>query len=56
MAGAARLKTRRIGFDNQILSEISLLSYSRQPTTHNPGYLAALGPTFEGLRKAGLPE
>ena len=37
MEGAARLKMQRIGFDNQILRNISRLSYSRHTNTHNPG-------------------
>jgi hypothetical protein len=37
MAGAASVEIARIGFDNQILREISRLSHPRQPAAHNPG-------------------
>ncbi len=37
MAGVASAEIAGIGFDNQILRNISRLGYSRQPAAHNAG-------------------
>jgi hypothetical protein len=37
MAGVALPEMARIGFDNQILHQISELNYTRQPQLHNTG-------------------
>lgn len=37
MAGVVQLKSRELGFDNQILREIRYLGYIRQPSAHNTG-------------------